>query len=171
MLQICAFENDDFDTAYDLANAFIARLASLGIHVQPEDIKENTKNYPDYGRSHTVVSIYPNIRPERASEIRSLRLIVIKEAREADEAAQRRMQVAREIEQAGKLLFQHRDEWCVSARDNDQWAVIDLKTNEVLIPAMPADQVLGSVQKFLKERFPEIHGDDFDPFIDPDDLP
>lgn len=61
MLQPFAFKGD-FDETYILARAFLYRLSLAGVSVSlPDGFRSNTKTYPDYGTSVTIIEIFPDI--------------------------------------------------------------------------------------------------------------
>lgn len=167
VMQIYPFSGNDFDSVYRTANDFIARLsASFGIEVKPDQIHENTKNYPDqpHRASHTTISVMPNVDEEQIGRLWEIRGTVIREMKAREEHERELERVFAELEEAGKLLFRHRDEWCVSA-EGDLWSAKDTKTGAVLVPPSPANKLLGRVKAFLLAQGFE---DDryFDPFLD-----
>jgi hypothetical protein len=59
MLQIYDFHGSDREKVYDQANQFLRQLAEqqAQVVVLSENIRADTKNYPNYGTSHTTVDI------------------------------------------------------------------------------------------------------------------
>lgn len=62
IIQPYAFKGDDFNAVYAQARQFCARLHDAGLSVSlPDGFRSNTKTYPDYDRSVTVIEVFPDI--------------------------------------------------------------------------------------------------------------
>jgi hypothetical protein len=61
MLQIFPFYSygaeDNVQGAYEKANKFLAELSIIDVLVAPENIRTNTKTYPDFGTTATTVEV------------------------------------------------------------------------------------------------------------------
>lgn len=176
MLQIYPFYSNDVTFAYEQLNAFLAELAIIEISVPFEQIRAVTKTYPDYGTTATTIEVAVDFSGspapyEMAAQVYEIHQAAIVKAEEARMRANQKKRVAEEVEDAGKLLFSHRDEWIVRAEADDKWSAIDIKTDDVLVPPTPGNVFLGAVRTWLIGQGLYSAPEDFDPFLDADDLP
>lgn len=51
------FEQDNVEEAYRKLNAFLAELDALDVHVPLENVRANTKFYPDYRQTATMLEV------------------------------------------------------------------------------------------------------------------
>jgi hypothetical protein len=159
------------DTTYTQVNLFLVRLGQQGVVVTPEDIHEETKNYVSDGRSVTRITVMPQIttftdtQETLLAEIQKIYQEIRYPKPSVNENESEDVQAARKL-LAGKnleLSFIEGEGWMLArpgcrpdeVAENCFWGV-------------PEKDVLTYVKRHLG-MLPQ--NDDFDPFLDADDLP
>lgn len=68
MFQLYPFRGDDYQQVYGQMNEFLRRLDVVnGIEIEREEIREDTKNYLDYDRAVTTVTVCVRFVDEQKS--------------------------------------------------------------------------------------------------------
>lgn len=57
MLQVYAFHGTDFEEVYSKLNRFLGELAIIDVQIEQDDIRSNTKYYPDWDRTATTIEV------------------------------------------------------------------------------------------------------------------
>lgn len=160
MLQVFPFKGEEFGDVYRQARAFLYALSLSGISVSlPDGYRANTKFYPDYQTTMTVIEIFPDI--VTAEQVETVEAIY------ADISANRlHNEAPAPADEVLKLGKGHRLELSL---DTDGWLLVDCHEDQrqVVFRDVQSPDVLESIRHHLK-RDP---GDDFDPFLDSEDLP
>lgn len=58
MIQVYPFHGTDLQEVYGKLNSFLNEVAIIGVMVAPEDIRANTKYYPDWDRTATTIEVF-----------------------------------------------------------------------------------------------------------------
>lgn len=158
IVQPYAFKGGDFDEVYAQAREFMSCLRVDGVSVTlPDGFRSVTKYYPDWQQTMTVIEVFPDISVDEQIPMIERIYKTVKSGREP---------VAEETADEGlKLGKGHRLELF---QDADGWLLVDCHEDHRQVVFRDVQSgVLDSVRHYL-QREP---GDDFDPFLDADDMP
>lgn len=169
IIQPYAFKGE-FDETYAKARAFLVRLRDAGMSVTlPDGFRSNTKTYPDYDRSVTVIEVFPDISVDE--QIETIEKIF------ADIMAKPEPEDSADVVEA-KRLIANMDlglEWS----EGEGWMLRrpGCAPDEVVFWGVPENKMLRAVKRHLGLLRPDgesvLAGDDFDPFLpyDENNLP
>jgi hypothetical protein len=170
MLQVyCFHEYGDVQEAYRKLNAFLADLAGLDIDVPLDQIRTNTKTYPDYGQTATTIEIAVSMEAlaayEVAGQITEMHQRVLNSRVEVPtpEPTSSIAEAYRLIKDAGAQMFLDHNE--------EGWVLTDLRDQGHVFWGVSRDDVLVRVQRALGIQPAPVPASDFDPFLDESDLP
>lgn len=157
MLQVYYFYGyDNMQAAYDQLNRFLVDVSEIGVYVPNENVVVNTKTYPDHGTTATTITValYFN-QPELIGKVRDIHRTVVDGTQEPAPK-----------DEGLKLGKGHRLELSL---DTDGWLLVDCHEDQrqVVFRDVQSPDVLESLRHHLKRE----PGDDFDPFLDSEDLP
>lgn len=84
MLQAFPFFGTDLQEVYDRLNEFLHGLADADVLVEVDDIRANTKYYPEYDRTATTIEVFLDFSgssdpADTASQVRELHRRVVAE--------------------------------------------------------------------------------------------
>lgn len=171
MLQIYPFYGDDVQDIYRKLNCFLQELAIIGVIVDPEHVRSNTKYYPDWDRTATTIEVCvfsDSLSPQNpASQIRDLHQTVVNGKPETEPMGTGSELIA----QARALLEEHKSPAVLEYLADEGWRLRTDQTPDFSIEfwGVSDHEIVERVKRYLgiKEEKP---ADDFDPFLDSDDL-
>lgn len=173
MLQVYPFHGTDVQAVYGNLNRFLAELAIIEVSVPLDSIRANTKYYPDWDRTATTIEVCVDLSGspaphEMAEQIRDLHRAAVNGKPEPEQCESADVQAARALIADLDLSL----EWS----EGEGWMLSrpGCAPDEVAFWGVPENKVLNAVKRHLGLIRPDVPtptGDDFDPFLDSDDLP
>lgn len=82
MYQVYAFHGTEMQVVYDNLNNFLSELHIIDVQVAPENIRSNTKYYPDWDRTATTIEVCIDFSAspaphEIADQVRELHHVIV----------------------------------------------------------------------------------------------
>lgn len=164
MLQPFAFKGEEFSDVYRSVRAFLYRLSLSGISVSlPDGYRSNTKYYPDYGSTMTVVEVFPDIAvAEQVEQVETIYADVLAMNLYPDASATVE-EPSYPIEEASLLLSNAGAKMFLDYC-KDGWLLIDKSDGGHVFYGVPRDEVLDRV-KYVLGIENTADDPDFDPFL------
>lgn len=171
------FSGNDIHEVYSQVRSFIRQTEQqFSMRVPQEQVRVTPKHYPDYSTSYTVVEVF----------IESPSLYQTNEALFADtlddiyktslfpETPEPLGQDSELIMKARALLEQRKEPLVLEYITDEGWRLRSDKTTDLSIVfwgLTSEENILDAVKNHLGIKEEKTAGDDYDPFIDGDDLP
>lgn len=157
------FGGNDINEAYAQSRKFIRGLEErLHLNIPRDDIRGITKYYPDHGTTYTFVEVFvPSLFADTVEELYKL----------ATTEPEPEPMEPETIQRAREFLTSRNAQLALELVSGEGWRLRADQTTAlpVVFWGLPEADVLASVKSHLGIK--EKTGDEFDPFLDSDDLP
>lgn len=176
MIQVYPFHGTDVQEVYGKLNSFLQELAIIDVQIKPDDIRANTKYYPDHDRTSTTIEVCIDFEGspaphEMVPQIRELHQVVVNG--KPDRASEPNEQV-----EAVKRLVAANSGLVRLECNEEGWLLTDLSDQGTIFWGVGDSEVFARTDRALKtmtgadpDTVAVPSGDDFDPFLPDVPLP